>query len=130
MKKAILKWFSLLIVGLLVGCFTAFVAQCYWNWFAVETLHFSPVSFLQMLGVLWLIQIVTAKSSSGGDNKRWEVLIAMVELCIPPEKQDDLSELKEDTASAILPEGFFMAFGQIASNIFMLVIGFALHQFV
>lgn len=54
----------------------------------------SDVSFLQMLGILWLIQVITGRPSSGNDGNRWVLLLSIVELCVPPEKQAALEELK------------------------------------
>jgi hypothetical protein len=94
MKRLFWRWSGVLLVGLLVGLYTAFVAQCFWNWFAVPVLHLAEISFLQMLGILWLIQLLTTRSPKE-DDKRWELLASLVELCVPVEKQTELADLKE-----------------------------------
>jgi hypothetical protein len=91
-------------------------------------LHVSDVSFLQMLGILWLIQVITGRPS-GNDGNRWVLLLSIVELCVSAEKQAALEELKTPNPLAVFVEGFSMALGQIASNTLMLALGFALHLF-
>jgi hypothetical protein len=128
MKLSFWKWFGVVLVGLPIGCYTAFVAACYWNWFAVPVLHVSNVSFLQMLGILWLIQVITGRPSDN-DTQRWVVTLSMIELCVPPDKLAALEELKTPNPLAGFVEGFSMAVGQVISNTLMLALGFALHLF-
>jgi hypothetical protein len=129
MKTSFWKWFGLVLISLPIGCYTAFVAECFWNWFAVPVVHVSNVSFLQMLGIIWLIQVITARPTDS-DNKRWVLLFDLLELCVPPEKLPELEGLKKPDSINVFLEGFSMATGQIASNTLMLVLGFALHLFV
>jgi hypothetical protein len=128
MKHSFWKWFGVVLVGLPIGCYTAFVAKCYWNWFAAPVLHVSNVPFPQMLGILWLIQVITGRPSDN-DGNRWVLVLSIVELCVPPEKQAALEELKAPNTLAVFVEGFSKAIGQIASNTLMLALGFALHLF-
>lgn len=128
MKQSFWKWFGIVLIGLPIGCYTAFVAECYWNWFAVPILHVSSVSFLQMLGILWLIQVLTSRSSTPED-KHWALLMSVIELCVPSDKQKELAELKESNPFIGFLEAFSMTFGQIASNTLMLALGFTLHLF-
>jgi len=129
MKFSFWKWFGIVLVGLLIGCYTAFVAECFWNWFAVPVLHVSDVSFLQMLGILWLIQVITARATDG-DNKRWILLFDVLELCVPHEKLPELEGLKKSDSSEVFFEGFPVAAAQVGNNTLMLALGFALHLFV
>jgi hypothetical protein len=129
MKLSFWKLFGAVLIGLPIGLYTAFVAECYWNWFAVPVLHVAHVSFLQMLGVLWLIQVITARPPSG-DDKRWVLLLSAVALSVPNEKQTELKELMEPNSFDFIIQGFSAAVGQIASNTLMLVLGFALQLFV
>jgi hypothetical protein len=129
-KFSLWKWLGVMLIALPVGIFTAFVAECYWNWFAVPSLHVSELSFLQMLGILWLIQLLIPKPSSNADANRWILLLSVVELCVPEEKQQALADLKEPPPIAGILENFSLIVGQIASNAFMLALGFVLHIFV
>jgi hypothetical protein len=129
MLTSILKWSGAFAVGMLVGCYTAFVAQAYWNWFAVPALHASEVSFLQMLGLIWLIQLLASRPT-GADDTRWRLLASAVELCVPAERQEELAELSKPDSVHGWYEGFSQVFGQLVGNTFTLVAGFVLHSFV
>lgn len=137
MKGSIWKWYAVaaVLVGLPIGCYTAFVAKCFWNWFAVPVLHVSTVSFLQMLGILWLLQLITGQlsKSSSEDDRRWGLLFDVVELCVPADKQVELADLKhyfkQDEFGALW-SGFSTAVGQLFANTLMLGLGFTLHLFV
>jgi len=129
MKSQFWKAIGALLVGLPVGCYTAFVAECLWNWFAVPALHLSEISFLQMLGILLLIQVLIGQSSEDQD-KRWEWLASVVGLCAPDEKRQALEEMTEKTLRVDFVEGFFLVFAKVGVNTFMLALGFVLHLIV
>jgi hypothetical protein len=114
---------------MVVGCYTAFVAECYWNWFVVPALHASEVSFLQMLGLIWLLQLVTSRSTAPEDTK-WKLLASAIELCVPPEKQEQLADLTKPNSLDLFLQSFSQVFGQLTGNTFMLAAGFVLHMFV
>ncbi len=124
MKTLLLKWLGLLLITLPVSLYTAFVAQCFWNWFAVPTLHVSSVSFLEMLGLLWLVQLLTSRPS-GSDDSHWGLLASLIELCVPAEKQKELADLS--SPFSVFIEECSAVFGQVAGNTVMLVLGFVLH---
>jgi len=129
MKQSIWKWFVGWFVALAVGCYTAFVAANFWDWFAVPVLHVSSVSFLQMLGLMWLISLFTGGYSSF-DDPRWKILGFTVELCVPDEKRQDLKEFMDSMPFIIRLDTALKVFGQLAGNTFMLAAGFALHTVV
>jgi hypothetical protein len=129
MMSSVLKWSSMAFVGLVAGLYTAFVAQCFWNWFAVPALHLSSLSFLQMLGLLWLIQLLTARSPAA-DDKRWTLLASMIELCVPEEKQEEVADLKEVDPLENILAVFSTIFGQVVGNTLTLVLGFTLHAVI
>ena|ERR1017187_9531624 len=129
MKQSFWKWTGILLTGMVVGCYTAFVAENYWNWFVVPALHASEVSFLEMLGMIWLLQLITSRSTTMEDGK-WKVLASAVELCVPAEKQEELAALTENSTLDAFLQGFSQVFGQLFSNTLMLGAGFVLHLFV
>lgn len=129
MMASILKWSGAFAVGMMVGCYTAFVAQSYWNWFVVPALHASEVSFLQMLGLIWLIQLLTSQPT-GGEDTRWRLLALAVELCVPAERQEELAELSKPDSVLGWAEGFSQVSGKLVGNTFTLVAGFLLHAFL
>ncbi len=129
MKSYLWKVFGALLVGLPVGIYTAFVAECFWNWFAVPALHVSEISFLQWLGLYWLIGLLKGRSSDEEDN-RWISLMSVLELCIPEEKQQALKDLRETEADLDLLKAFWLVSAQVAGNTFTLTLGFILHLIV
>ena len=129
MKKFLGKWFVAWLIGLTVGCYTAFVAANFWDWFAVPVLHVSSISFLQMLGLMWLISLFTG-TFSAFDDARWKVLGFTVDLCVPEEKQQALKEFMDSLPFLVRLDTICKVFAQIAGNTFMLAAGFVLHLVV
>ena len=93
-------------------------------------MHASSVSFLEMLGLIWLLQLVIPSRSASRDDPRWRLLFSAVELCIPAEKHKEVAELIEGDPLNKFLEVSSEVFGQIASNTLMLGPGFVLHVFV
>ncbi len=129
--KIFWKFIASYLVALPVGLYTAFVAECYWNWFAVPALHVSEVGFLPWLGLWWLIGLFRNNDSSV-ENKRWKILISAVELSVPAEKRDELNEMVELETEGLgqFMDIFGMVFGQLVGNTISLALGFGLHIFI
>jgi hypothetical protein len=53
--QLMMKYVATGLVALIVGIYTTFVAMYMWNWFAVPIFNLPYISFLQMLGLVWLI---------------------------------------------------------------------------
>jgi hypothetical protein len=127
------KWSAVvpiaLLVGLPIGLYTAFVAQCYWNWFAAPALRLPEISFLQMLGLWWMIDLLIIRPSKG-DGRAWELLASITELCVPPERQREMEGMR--TADPVMEFiwGISRAFNTIIGNTLMLALGFGLHLFI
>ena len=122
MKSSILKWTSFVTIGLGIGLYTAFVLECYWNWFAVPVLHFESVSFLQMLGLLWLVQLLINPASD--DDEKLKKLTSLIVMSIPEEKQAEIAEtMKVDDVM----ENIFSVIGKLSQNTVMLGLGYLLH---
>lgn len=130
MKNHIWKVLGAMLVGLPVGLYTAFVAECFWNWFAVPALHLPEISFLQWLGLWWLIGLFVRPSSSSENDKRWTLSMSVLELCVPEGKQAALKELLEANPILTFLEAFSMIFGQVVGNTITLVLGFLLHLLI
>jgi hypothetical protein len=131
MKSAFWKFVVPFLVALPVGFYTAFVAECFWNWFAVPALHVSEIGFLPWLGLWWLISLLFS-SDTTADNKRWKILLSAVELCVPEEKQAALKEMVEFETEGFSTtlDIFGMIFGKLVGNTVTLGLGFALHLFI
>ena len=122
--KNILPW----VVAFIVGIYTSFVAMCMWNWFAVGILHAPNVSFLQMLGLIWLINLLINKQDT--DETRWKILFTSIELCVPQEKQELLSDVMNDFKENFWVDLWGKIAGQIIGNTLTLILGFILHIFI
>jgi hypothetical protein len=117
--------------GIFMGAFKAFVLTVMWNWFVAPIFHTSNVSFWEMLGLLWVVQLFVDKSyeQDPSEKLRWEKLFAVLDACVPEEKREDLkAELKEKEES-IWAEIGGQIFGQLAGYAFTFGLGFLLHTF-
>jgi hypothetical protein len=73
-----------------------------------------------MLGLIWLIQLLTSRPTIVEDT-RWKLLASAVELCVPAEKQEGLTELTKPDSALRFLQGFSQVVGQLAGNAFTLV---------
>jgi hypothetical protein len=48
----------LMATSLLLGFYTAFVAAQYFNWFLARAINAHPISYLEMLGIIWGIGLL------------------------------------------------------------------------
>jgi len=122
--KHILPW----VVAFVVGVYTSFVAMCMWNWFAVQALHAPNVSFLQMLGLIWLINLLINQQDN--HEGRWRILFTSIELCVPQEKQELLTDAMDEIKDNLWIDLWGKIAGQIIGNTLTLVLGFILHLFI
>jgi hypothetical protein len=127
------KWSAVvpiaLLVGLPVGFYTAFVAQCYWNWFAASALHLPEISFLQMLGLWWMIDLLIIRPARD-DGRAWALLASITELCVPPERQREMEEMRISDPIVEFTQGLSGAFNTVIGNTLMWALGFGLHLFI
>ena len=126
MTWAAMSWLT--IIGLLVGAYTAFVAMCMWNWFAVQALNMPVVSFPVMLGLIWLIGILIPQSHEG--VIKWDSLLTALETCLPDDKRTILSESLQEQMTNIWVYVLPMTFGKIFADTVVLVLGFGLYVFI
>ena len=77
------------VLSLLGGVYTAFVAMCMWNWFAVRALDVPIISFAVMLGLVWLIEILIYRPNT--DDFKWEALAVSIDACVPDHKREMLN---------------------------------------
>lgn len=121
MKKIFWVWLPALIIGI----YTAFVATCMWNWFATRALQLPSVSFLEMVGLVWLIGILTNRPNN--EDSRWKVFYAVIDACIPDHKREMLNETLKEQTDNIWIDAASQVFGQFIGNTITLILGFGLH---
>jgi hypothetical protein len=114
-----------LLIGLPIGLYTAFVAQCFWNWFAAPALRLPEISFLHMLGIWWMIALLI-RSSAEGEMRALAFLVGITRLCVPPERTKELEELMDSRPLDELILGVW----QIIRNTLTLALGFGLHLLI
>jgi len=123
------KWSAVfpfeLLIGFPIGLYTAFVAQCFWNWFAAPALRLPEISFLRMLGIWWMISLLI-RSSAKDETRALVCLVGITRLCVPPERTTELEELMD---SRLLDE-LMMGLGQVSRNTLALALGFGLHLLI
>ena len=68
--------------------------MCMWNWFAVSTLRVPHVTFLEMVGISWLIRHLFYQQ--GKDDKNWESLFLIIEVCVPDSNKEKFDQLKRE----------------------------------
>ena len=112
------------VVAFLVSFYTAFVAMCFWNWFAVGVLNVASISFLQMLGLIWLLSILIDQPYS--DKSKWKALFTIIERCVPEEKQEDIADIIDEIQDNI----WINISSKIIGNTLSLILGFVLHSFI
>jgi hypothetical protein len=121
-----LKWMWL--PPLLVGVYTAFVAMCMWNWFAVRALNVPSITFLQMVGIVWLLKLlINRPNADKADELRWKGLFTVLDACVPEQNKETLAEALQDQKGNIWFDILTLTFGELVGNTATLILGFGLH---
>jgi hypothetical protein len=125
MKKIV----ALMIPSFVVGLYTAFVVMCMWNWFAAPALNLSEITYLNMLGLIWLMSLLSGNNQKADDFK-WKTLFTTIEFCIPDDKREEALETINGLQENVWIEVVGHISGQIVVNTITLVLGFILHSLV
>jgi hypothetical protein len=90
-----MKYVATGLVALIAGIYTTFVAMYMWNWFAVPIFNLPYISFLQMLGLVWLIQLVFDQSKIEERKLNFQInfLTHIIGLCVPNERKREIDEI-------------------------------------
>ena len=124
----LMKYVATGLVALIVGIYTTFVAMYMWNWFAVPIFNLPYISFLQMLGLVWLIG--AGISSIYTEETKLNFLIRIVELCVPNERKHEIDEIINSMKENLWSDLAIKIFGQFGGNTVTLILGFVLHLFI
>ena len=116
-------------VSLVLGLYTAFVAMCMWNWFATKAFHAARVTYLEMLGVVWFVRLLTHRTSSREDV-RWARLYAAIDTLAPQEKKSAWGAVDSERQSGMLSVLAHATFDELARSTITLVLGFAVSRFL
>ena len=114
------------VAGFVASVYAAFVSMCMWNWFATRALHVPEVSFFEMLGLIWLIRLLTFSGDS--ERYQWAMLWAVVEAAVPDDKREAVEKARQEfTESKTL---LTFSFAELFGNTVTLVLGFLVHVFL
>lgn len=111
-------------VSMVLSLYTAFVAMCMWNWFATKAFHTARVTYLEMLGIVWLVRLLINKPSSW-DAMRWTRLHRAIDAFIPGDSKNVLVGTIAERKETMWSDLANATFGQLVSNTITLVLGFA-----
>jgi hypothetical protein len=123
--KKIAVWTSAFIIGV----YTTFVAQCFWNWFAVPILPVSPISFLQMFGIIMFISFLNEKDDSV-EEFRWEGVYKALDACLPESKKQEFEEFIEEKQESVWTDAGLKVFKKFFSNTIALIFGFVISALI
>jgi hypothetical protein len=119
--KKIAVWTSAFIIG----AYTTFVAQCFWNWFAVPILPVSPISFLQMFGIIMFISFLNEKDDSA-EELRWEGVYKALDACLPESKKQAIEEFVKEKQENVWADAGFKVLNKFFFNTIALIFGFVI----
>ena len=112
--------------GFVASVYAAFVSMCMWNWFATRALHVPEISFFEMLGLIWLIRLLTFSGDS--ESYQWAMVWAVVEAAVSDEKRKAVEKTRQGFTESKTLLTFSIA--QLSGNTVTLVLGFLLHTFL
>jgi hypothetical protein len=115
-------------VSLLVGVFKAFVLMSMWKWFVTPVFHMDYISFWQMLGLVWIVQLfANSGSENPAETLRWENLFLRLDACVPEHKSEELREELKQNASSIWRKFGIHIFAQLVGYTVTLGLGWVAH---
>ena len=112
-----------------IGVYTTFVAQCFWNWFAVPILPVSPISFLQMFGIIIFISFLNEKDNSA-EELRWEGVYKVLDACLPESKKQEIEEFVKEKQESVWADAGLKIFKKFSSNTIALIFGFVISALI
>lgn len=121
MKKAIL--YSLSFIG---GLYTVFVMQHLWNWFAVDVITVSRISFLNMLGLVILADMLlnrVSKIKNFQSTSLCKLASYILNTCLPEAKKEAVEKFLTTQRNNISENVGIKTLGVFLRNTGILVIG-------
>jgi len=126
--KKILKWFVATFIGFSIKLYTAFVAMCLWNWFAVRALNINSISFLEMIGIVLLVSLFT--DGINKDHGNWKILFSVLEWCVPDQNREMVAEVMQEQKEQMWTDALIMSLGNIGGITITLILGYGLHLLI
>jgi hypothetical protein len=117
-------------VSLLVGAFKAFVLMLMWNWFVSPVFHTEAISFWQVLGLLWVVQLFVGDTSENPkEDLLWENLFLVLDACVPEHKAQKVRDELKQKEEGIWSQLGFQIFGRLIGYSVTLMLGWLVHTF-
>ena len=83
-----IRWIGSFCVLFVVGLYPAFVAETFWNWFAVKAFRMPSISYGEALGLLMMISVWKSSGSSGSEfDQKSRLIVELIRLSLPLEKK-------------------------------------------
>ena len=119
-------------VSILGAAYKAFVLMLMWNWFVSPVFHTESISFWQVLGLLWLVQLFVGLDTdeNPANTARWEHLSLVLDACVPEEKREEMSDAVKQKNEEIWGQLGIYIFGQFVGYTLTLVLGWTVHTFL
>jgi hypothetical protein len=119
----------IMLIAMIVNLYTAFVLQQLWNWFAVNALNASAVSYWTMYGLLMAVHLVTHKDSLQEELREKRMAIVL-EACVQDSKRVEMNEYLKEENQLLASQLGSQIFGKAFGNTFTLALGWAVHTFL
>ena len=118
-------------ISLVVGLYTAFVVQTFWNWFAVKAFGVPSVTYWEMYGVTMLLGLLFSRDGDSVKNdEQWKTAFMILDACVPPDKREFVADEMKARLDGIWLDMAFMVFGKFINNTVTLVLGWAIYTFL
>jgi len=102
-----------------------------WNWFVSPVFHIESISFWQVLGLLWVVQLFVGDTGENpAEAVRWESLFLVLDACVPEHKTDELREELKQKNEGIWSQLAIHIFGQLTGYAVTLMLGWLVHTFL
>jgi hypothetical protein len=118
------------LAAFFAGLYKAFVLMSLWNWFVSPIFHISTVSFLQMLVLLWIVQLLVEDHDDVKYDFFWKNVISILEYCVPEENKESVKAVLEQNESLAWSDlGLKVVSGMVGNSV-VLALGWAIHAFL
>jgi hypothetical protein len=126
-RSRVITW----TLAFVIGCYSTFVLQQFWNWFATPILLLQSISFWEAYGLILLISFLFPKTAHDEHRRNFSHVFSLLEkFCIPETKQDELREFVQSKKDDFWSEVASLMFEQVFSNTFALGVGWVIHSFL
>jgi hypothetical protein len=119
------------VVGIFVAAYRAFALMLMWNWFVSPVFHIESISFWQVLGLVWIVELFVGNA---GENPvktmRWENLLLVMDACIPEHRREELHEELKQKNEEVWSRLGIHVFAQLVGYTVTLALGWAVHTFL